>query len=99
MNLFVLHMFLLIGVIIAFAVVFFSGSGRQRLYISSGDGTGKGRTVRRSAPMPVENVLFLLIGIGCIVALYLTHFNLCTFLSYWVPGINLNALQGVCGFD
>lgn len=98
MNLFILHMILLLGAILGFAVAFLSGGGRSRVYISSGDGTGKGRVVRRSAPIPVENMLFLLIALGCIVTLYLTHFNLCTFLSYWVPGINLFAIQGLCGF-
>lgn len=97
MGLYTIHMFLLLGVILSFAVVFLSGSGKKQLYISSDDGTGKQRTVRRASPMPIENIAFFLIGIACVVALYLTNFNLCTFLGYWVPGINLAPLYGICG--
>ncbi len=97
MNIFVLHMFLVVGVVLCVAIVLLSGGGKSTLYISSGDGTEKSRRVRRAAPIPVENYIFGLIGVGCAIALYFTNFNLCTFLGYWFPALNLNMLQGVCG--
>ena len=38
----------------------------------------------------------LLLAIGCVVALYLTHFNLCTFISYWFTGLSLNIPTFLC---
>ena len=102
MNVFILQMFLLVGIFLCFSVVFLSGGKKSILYISSGDGTQRDSTrrmVRRSAPMSAELIVFALLGLACGVGLYLTHFNLCVFLAYWMPNLNTNLIRGFCGLS
>ena len=86
MNVYLLQfIFIIVGLGCGTLIAASNPMGSSTVFISNSKSYEARRLRSRSAPPTFVNLLLAVVALGCMFGLYITNFQPCSFLVYWLP--------------